>query len=188
MARGLLRGARSGPQARGREPRACATMPRMNSCEQCGVSCKRRWCSQACNSISRRRGEQRACEQCAAPFTVRPCDARKGGGRFCSDRCRRINFASNAVNYEKAGKRAVHRLVAAKMLGRPLRRGEVVHHVDGNIRNNDPSNLRVYESQAEHMREHAANGECGFTHEQAVEAGRLSGVSRARHRAPQRSS
>jgi HNH endonuclease len=39
------------------------------------------------------------------------------------------------------------------MLGRPLLKGEVVHHRDNNKRNNDPANLKVI-TQAEHMREH----------------------------------
>ncbi|WP_045235088.1 HNH endonuclease signature motif containing protein [Deinococcus pimensis] len=45
----------------------------------------------------------------------------------------------------------VHRLVAERMLGRPLRPGEVVHHVDGDKRNNNPENLRVLQSQQRHM-------------------------------------
>ncbi len=48
-----------------------------------------------------------------------------------------------------------HRRVAAKMLGRDLLPGEVVHHIDGNKRNNTPENLMVFSSQAEHARYHA---------------------------------
>lgn len=36
-----------------------------------------------------------------------------------------------------------HRRVAAQKLGRPLRSGEVVHHIDGNRQNNHPDNLMV---------------------------------------------
>lgn len=51
----------------------------------------------------------------------------------------------------KTGKRVpAHRLVASKMLGRPLLPAEVVHHRDGNIRNNVPENLLVLPSQAAH--------------------------------------
>lgn len=44
----------------------------------------------------------------------------------------------------------LHRLVAAEHLGRALRPGEVVHHVDGDCTNNAPSNLVVLPSQRHH--------------------------------------
>jgi hypothetical protein len=37
-----------------------------------------------------------------------------------------------------------HRIVMAEILGRPLSTDEVVHHVDGNRLNNDPSNLELW--------------------------------------------
>lgn len=43
-----------------------------------------------------------------------------------------------------------HRLVAEAKLGRRLRPGEQVHHVDGNKRNNTPDNIEVVESIAHH--------------------------------------
>lgn len=56
--------------------------------------------------------------------------------------------------YRKVRGRHEHREVAERLLGRPLARGEIVHHLDGNKRNNDPANLRVM-TQAEHARLHA---------------------------------
>lgn len=50
-----------------------------------------------------------------------------------------------------------HRLVAELMLDRRLRPGEAVHHKDENKRNNDPSNLQVMSSNAEHMKLHLAD-------------------------------
>lgn len=50
----------------------------------------------------------------------------------------------------------VHRYVAQKKLGRWLEPWEVVHHIDGNKRNNNPSNLWVC-SQQEHDRIHEQN-------------------------------
>lgn len=56
--------------------------------------------------------------------------------------------------YTKTYGRHTHRVVAEQILGRPLRPGEIVHHIDGNKRNNDPDNLMVFASQAEHARYH----------------------------------
>lgn len=46
-----------------------------------------------------------------------------------------------------------HRFVAEWKLGRELKIGEIVDHVDGNKANNDPSNLEV-KSQAQHAKDH----------------------------------
>lgn len=45
-----------------------------------------------------------------------------------------------------------HRLVAEQMLGRRLLRTEVVDHVNGDTSDNRPENLRVFHSNAEHLR------------------------------------
>lgn len=53
-----------------------------------------------------------------------------------------------------------HRLVAEKKIGRRLRPGELVHHIDGNKENNDPENLDVMKSRADHRREHRKSDSC----------------------------
>ena len=57
-----------------------------------------------------------------------------------------------------------HRVIAAQVLGRPLKGGECVHHIDGNGANNAHDNLVICPSHAYHMmlhtREKALN-ECG---------------------------
>ena len=67
----------------------------------------------------------------------------------------RMNFATRAKlsaarrgngsgkTYTKSFGVHTHRVVAARMLGRQLLPGEVVHHIDGNKRNNRPDNLMV---------------------------------------------
>lgn len=57
--------------------------------------------------------------------------------------------------YTKTYGRHTHRIVAEEKLGRPLKPGEVVHHIDGNKRNNNPENLMVFASQKEHAEWHA---------------------------------
>jgi hypothetical protein len=47
------------------------------------------------------------------------------------------------TTYRKLNGRHAHRVIAEQMLGRPLKSWEVVHHIDENRHNNDPSNLQV---------------------------------------------
>lgn len=98
------------------------------------------------------------------------CDLRKGRSRQCL-KCRlaggensarwtggRHIMANGYIQRVRGGRREYeHRIVAAEMLGRPLRRDEQVHHIDGNKQNNDPSNLKIV-SRAEHALEHRRSG------------------------------
>lgn len=46
-----------------------------------------------------------------------------------------------------------HRVIVEKMLGRELRQDELVHHIDGNKKNNNPDNLMIV-TRAEHAKIH----------------------------------
>lgn len=56
--------------------------------------------------------------------------------------------------YKKTNGRHTHRVVAEEILGRRLKKGEVVHHIDENIMNNSPENIIIFASQADHARHH----------------------------------
>ena len=61
--------------------------------------------------------------------------------------------------YTKCLGKHEHRLVAEEKLGRPLRKGEVVHHIDGDYKNNDPNNLMILPSQRENVKLHSVHKE-----------------------------
>ena len=62
-------------------------------------------------------------------------------------------YKPNSPEARDNGYVAVHRDVASKKIGRPLRANEVVHHRDGNKLNNRPSNLQVM-TRNQHCRVH----------------------------------
>lgn len=85
-------------------------------------------------------------------------------------------YLACTVSYEDGSKRTVlqHREVLEATLGRQLLRTEVVHHVDGNKRNNTPENLSVM-SRSGHATHHAPSAamrslvclRCGTSFERA---------------------
>ena len=48
-----------------------------------------------------------------------------------------------------------HRYVARQIVGRRLKKSEVVHHIDGDKTNNSIENLMVFPSHSDHMKHHA---------------------------------
>lgn len=69
-------------------------------------------------------------------------------------RAARLN-TGEGVSYTKLYGRHEHRCVAEAILGRKLQSGEIVHHRDGNKRNNCPENIVVFPSQSAHAKHHA---------------------------------
>lgn len=77
-------------------------------------------------------------------------------GKYCSPECYyKCNVGSNhpqyirgfvydhSTGYTKINGKRVHRIVAEQVLERPLKRGEVVHHINGNKSDNRNSNLLI---------------------------------------------
>lgn len=122
------------------------------------------------------------CVGCGKPIKHRPPSVQKRGRPFCSREChmKTLNAELNETRmtpdvkakirasrlgtgdgktYTKTYGRHTHRIVAEQILGRPLRPGEVVHHINHDKRDNRPENLMVFASQAEHARWHKLHDE-----------------------------
>jgi hypothetical protein len=107
------------------------------------------------------------CVECGKSFEVdRPSRAKTA--KYCSYTCHQIGEGkkggavrgeqrkaeSQHKSYPKIKGRHAHRIVAERMLGRPLERGETVHHGDENKQNYSEENLVVLPSQSKHIKLH----------------------------------
>lgn len=61
--------------------------------------------------------------------------------------------AGKGNGYVKVNYRHEHRVVMERHIGRPLRSDEIVHHKDGNKRNNAIENLELM-TQSQHCKAH----------------------------------
>lgn len=138
----------------------------------------RLYCSKACSS----KKITKPCTICGtlitraqSSMTEKPCCSKACTKAFTSQNMRGLNVELNPTrmdlptrtklrearlntgegkSYEKTFGRHTHRIVAEEKLGRPLKKGEIVHHIDENRRNNHPDNLEILSSQADHARIH----------------------------------
>lgn len=116
------------------------------------------------------------CDECGIEIKMPPSQFKRSKNHFCSKKCHMI-FMNRELNptrmtdevrekirnsrlgtgdgksYEKTYGKHTHRIVAEQKIGRSLKKGEIVHHIDGNKRNNDPSNLMII-TQSEHCALH----------------------------------
>jgi hypothetical protein len=92
------------------------------------------------------------CERCGKPLQRRRSDILNHKWHFCNPLCY-SRFLSDRTSYRpwrQGSKRA--RAAVAKHFSIPA--GAVVDHRNGDCRDNDLTNLRVYASQADHMAMH----------------------------------
>ena len=92
------------------------------------------------------------CPECGKAFTRTRARVRKTRVPRCSVGCyRAARRKPTFVGWRQGMRRARAEVMRA---GFPLTSAHVVHHVDGNQRNNDRRNLWVFGSQGDHVKHH----------------------------------
>lgn len=78
-------------------------------------------------------------------------DGSRRRGHFCNLACYIASLENPGYKPWRHGQRLARAIVGQYYI---LQEGNVVHHVDGDERNNNLDNLMVFKNQAEHMRYH----------------------------------
>lgn len=93
----------------------------------------------------------------------RMCHNTRIAREHCRERGDRQRYSGEGKSYVKLYGRHMHRVLAEQKIGRPLQPGEMVHHIDGNFRNNHPDNLQIV-SRSEHIKIHRGDMEKNAFH------------------------
>src|SRR5262245_29846291 len=153
------------------------------SCATCGKSFQvppnnkklnnQRFCSLQCAGHPRRTSKvELTCQHCHKPFMVgrwytkakycsRSCRARSQTGARAGGWGGGINRPNTQGYIEvytgpgRRGRRFQHIVVAERALGRPLPPGAIIHHLNGDRKDNRPSNLVICQDQSYHALLHA---------------------------------
>ena len=146
-------------------------------CEVCGKEyrinqsilnrAEHHFCSKACYGVFMSRDDVYAkCDMCGDTYKICKSHFGRTKTHFCSKECfykyKRTQEERDRVSalgigkqkYKHRNRQSEHRYIVEQKIGRKLKSDEIVHHIDGNKRNNDPSNLTIM-SRAEHAKLHA---------------------------------
>jgi len=114
----------------------------------CGLACSRKFTSARMTQFNQTENPMNS----SAGWSQQQRDAVRKREQEAKDPCAKDTYPKNHGQHD-------HRVVAERMLGRKLKPGEVVHHINGDKHDNRPENLMVFKNSKEHMEYHRAHPE-----------------------------
>jgi len=91
------------------------------------------------------------CDFCGKKIEVRRRSFKMHAEHFCNDQCYFASRESPGYHPWRQGQRLARTIVSQYVT---LEEGNVIHHKDGDDRNNDKANLMVFENQSDHIKFH----------------------------------
>ena len=91
------------------------------------------------------------CDFCGKSSEITRARWRNSTKHFCNESCYFASIEDPGYHPWRQGQRLARAIVSQYFT---LQEGNVIHHKDGDSRNNDRSNLAVYRSQSDHMNHH----------------------------------
>ena len=97
-----------------------------------------------------------SCDMCGKQFRKRRASWRRSKEHFCGPECLHASLENPGYKPWRQGQRLAVAIVAQY---HKIQLGEIVHHKDGDNRNNNLANLAVYASHSEHLKAHHGKSE-----------------------------
>lgn len=127
---------------------SCAKLAKWGEVSRQGL-----WKAMKKAGVEKNRGSSMTvCDTCGKEFEKFNCQLKLRIKNYCSPECYYKSIENPDYMPNRHGQRIAKKVVLE--CGYYIGENEVIHHIDGNNKNNDPKNLLVFKNQSDHMKHH----------------------------------